>query len=260
MRSRERRWKFGESEVMLKKILLTTIAIATAPTAYAQCYGGVCSASSQGPAGYYAYPGFKNTALPAPPVVEKIPAYPAEEQPPGAFLEWAQFVPRLNEILQSGKSDEEKKKEIAALSFHTLPGHTADCVDFFNDKVAVFFTPDENRLVAETNRFRRQNRLLPLKIDFTLSLCARKHSNDMYTRRYFSHYSPERTTPYSRSYALGKPCTGENIAESSEATISGWEAFECYRFSPEHRAEMLGFHRLIGVGIVGNKSTQMFGY
>lgn len=246
---------------MLKKILFAAVvAASTVAPVRAQCSGGVCPATPGFPSGFPVYPGFKNTALPAPPPVESIPAYPSEERSGVAYLEWPDFVQRLNAILRSDKPNEEKKKEIAAIPFHTLPGRIADCVNFFNDKVAVFFTADENRLVAETNRFRAANGLLPLKIDFALSACARAHSDDMYKRRYFSHYSPERTTPDSRASRFGTRCTGENIAESSAATISGWEAFECYRLSPGHRAEMLGFHRLIGVGIVGNKSTQMFGY
>ena len=246
---------------MLKKVLLAAlVAASTVAPGYAQCSGGVCTSAAGFHSGFPVYPGFKNTALPAPPVVEKIPAYPPGEKFEVAYLEWPQFVQRLNAILASNKTDEEKKKEIASLPFYTLPGRIADCVNFFNGKVAVFFTAEENRLVAETNRLRAQSKLLPLKIDFTLSLCARAHSEDMYKRRYFSHYSPERTTPYSRAYALGARCSGENVAESSAATISGLEAFECYFGSEGHREEMLGFHRLIGVGIVGNKATQMFGY
>ena len=252
---------------MFKKIVATAtiFSIFSVGFAHGQCANGVCPIPPQGatPNLYNwanPYPGFKNTAMPSPPVVEHLPLYQSTEKFTPQLMEWDQLVEKLQVIIKSDKSDEDKKKELDGLSFKMIPGKTSECTSFYNNSVSIFLTPEENVLIAETNNYRQSKGLFPLRIVFSLSRCARKHSEDMFRRGYFSHYSPERTTPWSRARSENAPFSGENIAQSGASTISGKEAFELFKWSPDHDENMKGFHRYIGVGIVGNKATQMFGY
>ncbi len=92
---------------------------------------------------------------------------------------------------------------------------------------------------------------------------AQAHAEDMATRNYFSHTTPEGATVFNRTLAAGYPGTfvGENIARGSvnpEVIMQSWLQ------SPGHQANILNpDYADIGVGVVlssqGSFWVQVFG-
>lgn len=105
----------------------------------------------------------------------------------------------------------------------------------------------------------------PLAMDEQLRQAARGHSEDMATRGYFDHNTPEGTTPWDRiraaAYTGGGPL-GENIA-AGQSTPE--EVVRAWMDSPGHCVNiMTGGFREIGVGYFmggpyGHYWTQNFG-
>jgi len=84
----------------------------------------------------------------------------------------------------------------------------------------------ERQVHELTNQYRIQNGLDSLSWDEELSNVARTHSQDMATRGYFSHHSPEGTDPTDRADSQGYKCQkiignliysgiGENILQNN---------------------------------------------
>jgi len=72
----------------------------------------------------------------------------------------------------------------------------------------------EQRIFDLTNKQRLLNRKRPLIEAPTLSLVARRHSEDMLRRRFFAHVNPDRKTPSDRINAVLNwrvPASAENI-------------------------------------------------
>lgn len=123
--------------------------------------------------------------------------------------------------------------------------------------------PDlEAEMLVLINRERAKENLKPLKADPEIAEVALAHSADMFTRGYFSHYTPERKDPFDRMRA-GKIrfwVAGENLALAQTLNI----AHEGLMKSPGHRANILNrsFGRVgIGIldgGIYGLMITQNF--
>jgi hypothetical protein len=97
---------------------------------------------------------------------------------------------------------------------------------------------ETNALVDETNQNRVANNLPALQVNPMLQEAAQEKANDMATKGYFAHTSPQGLTPwywfenvgYSFSYA------GENLAvnfSDSQDVTNAWMN------SPEHRANIL---------------------
>ncbi len=125
----------------------------------------------------------------------------------------------------------------------------------------------ESVLAADTNQNRIANSVPPLTVSLLLQEAAQMKANDMASKGYFSHISPDGSTPwdwmqkvgYSYSYA------GENLAVNfvdSGDVVSAWMA------SPDHRANIIdGNYTEMGYGIAqgkyeGKEATfvvQMFG-
>lgn len=123
--------------------------------------------------------------------------------------------------------------------------------------------PDlEAELLRLVNRERTQRGLQALQADTELTKVARAHSDDMFKRGYFSHYTPEGLDPFDRMknddvhFLTG----GENIAITQTLTMAHTGLMN----SPGHRANILNpaFGRLgIGIldgGIHGLMITQAF--
>ncbi|WP_343700517.1 CAP domain-containing protein [Chitinophaga sp.] len=98
----------------------------------------------------------------------------------------------------------------------------------------------------------------PVSWNILLELAAAKHSKDMVERKYFSHNSPDGTTPQTRITAAGYKYSwsGENIASgfSREAdVISGWLKSEghCKNLMSANYKEM-------GIGRANGVWTQVF--
>jgi uncharacterized protein YkwD len=128
----------------------------------------------------------------------------------------------------------------------------------------------EQAVLSLTNDVRTGRRLAPLDSSDALAAIARRHSQDMLTRGYFDHCTPEGLHSSDRIArgGLDFEATGENIymirnataspANLASAMVKGWMN------SRDHRANILTpDYRVVGVGIVATPSiviaTQLFG-
>ncbi len=116
------------------------------------------------------------------------------------------------------------------------------------------------------NRIRGEHDLPPLKRDPQLDAAALAHSEDMATRSYFAHISPEGSEPGDRVREQERPFfrVGENIAfnraepDPIDSAVKGWMN------SPGHREHILDpAFRFSGLGIAettegGFYFTQLF--
>lgn len=94
------------------------------------------------------------------------------------------------------------------------------------------------KLYKLTNDIRQNNKLSPLKYSDKLAKAAQEKANDMFTKNYWAHYSPDGLTPwnfileadYQYEYA------GENLAKNfmfSQGVVEAWMN------SPTHRENIL---------------------
>ena len=108
------------------------------------------------------------------------------------------------------------------------------------------------------NRDRNINNLSSLREDKLLSQTAQLHAEDMLSRRYFNHVSPEGTTPRQRYVIIGgdrRLGVGENIAKGgtrglglSYSELEKWQ--RGWMYSNGHRANLLTpEYRKFGYGI-----------
>lgn len=98
---------------------------------------------------------------------------------------------------------------------------------------------DVQAVVDEMNLYRRQHGLAPLVRNPALELAASDRIDDMFTRRYFDHVSPDGVQPFARARSRGYRWSmiGENLAEgqrSAREVVADWMQ------SPGHRANILG--------------------
>jgi uncharacterized protein YkwD len=128
----------------------------------------------------------------------------------------------------------------------------------------------ENRELALqlTNRDRQLNGLLPLVEDPLLSQTAQFHAQDMLTRHYYAHITPEGKNPTDRfAQQGGHSEVGENIVQmkGSAGTIVNYRLIEKFQkswmYSSGHRANLLKPEYLhFGYGIVADSFTgQVYG-
>ncbi len=127
------------------------------------------------------------------------------------------------------------------------------------------FSVDEKtefEMVDLVNKERTIRGLPALSFDASLRGIAREHSEDMFKRGYFSHYSPEGESVADRAQKAGIDylVIGENLAYAPSLDL----AHQGLMNSPGHRANILSpdYHR-IGIGVVdsgtyGMMFTQVF--
>lgn len=123
----------------------------------------------------------------------------------------------------------------------------------------------ENRALALrlVNRDRQLNGLSPLVEDPLLAQAAKLHAQDMLTRRYYAHVTPEGKTPTDRFSMLGgQGGVGENIMQQTGAPgilLSSRliEQFQkAWMYSKGHRINLLTpFYTRFGYGIVADPLT-----
>ena len=113
-------------------------------------------------------------------------------------------------------------------------------------------------IVAAMNRERGAQGLGPLRLDSRLSLAAEDRVEDMLSKRYFDHVSPDGVNPFTWVQARGYRyrMIGENLAlgyRNSESVVTGWMN------SPGHRENLLksGFNE---VGIAFTDTSPRRGY
>lgn len=120
----------------------------------------------------------------------------------------------------------------------------------------------EEQLVELVNQERVKAGAQPLKVSIVMTEVGRAYSKDMFTRKYFSHVSPEGKDVGDRLQAAGVAYqeAGENLAYAPDVKT----AHEGLMNSEGHRKNILkpDFHRIgIGVidgGIYGLMITQVF--
>jgi len=132
----------------------------------------------------------------------------------------------------------------------------------------------EELIFQLTNEARRKNGLPALKPDEALSEAARKYSDDLLRRNFFSHTNPEGKGPQERideeqparqAYAYR---VGENIAaysglDYSDIKITARMIMDGWMASPDHRQNILHplyTHLGVGVSVQGDqiRVTQVF--
>lgn len=107
----------------------------------------------------------------------------------------------------------------------------------------------ELKMLEMINTERTRDGLATLRFDEELAQVARKHSRDMLSRAYFSHYTPEGKSPFDRMNEDGIRflTAGENLALAQNLKLAHQGLME----SPGHRANILHrAYRSVGIGII----------
>jgi uncharacterized protein YkwD len=133
------------------------------------------------------------------------------------------------------------------------------------------YLPDLERTIFQyTNEVRRRSGVPPLTWETCLRDVGRAHSADMLARHYFSHESPEGSTPQQRildGCRLPIDMTGENIwmgtNQRGDTRQLARHVVDSWMSSPGHRANLLRPEFTdIGIGAVYNgkevQVTQVF--
>ncbi|HEX7180213.1 MAG TPA: CAP domain-containing protein [Thermoanaerobaculia bacterium] len=111
---------------------------------------------------------------------------------------------------------------------------------------------DKGRIAADmlsrVNDVRRREGLLPLAPNRLLDRVSQEHAEDMLTRSYSGHRTPEGLGPSDRARASGyRSGIGENIVEQR---FSAEEALDAWLRSPDHRRNILDPGcREVGLGL-----------
>jgi uncharacterized protein YkwD len=119
----------------------------------------------------------------------------------------------------------------------------------------------EKEILIYTNAFRANKGLAPLQLKGSISDLARDHSIDMARKRTsFGHSGFNDRFRKLRKEIPGSFSMAENVAYGSN---SAKQIVEMWKRSPEHRRNMLGNYRYIGVGMANSRSgaayfTQIF--
>lgn len=179
-----------------------------------------------------------------------------ESQGGGRILAKTQIFERqLNQVF--GQAAQE------TLTFLTIRPESQERID-------LKFTPRELRgdeaaevkMLALVNQERAKAKLDPLVMTEAIRQVARAHSKEMFTRGYFSHYTPEGLSPFERLTRGGVKFSqvGENLAlaPNTDLAHSGLMNSSRHReniLSPEFRRVGIG---VIDGGIYGEMFTQDF--
>ena len=123
----------------------------------------------------------------------------------------------------------------------------------------------ETQVIAQINQIRRQQGLSELRLNEKLAIVARRYSEKMAEKNFFSHTSPQGDTMVERVRAEGvyyimigeNLFKGTNLPQPVSIAVNGWMN------SPGHRANILRpEYRETGVGVwrIGNTyyMTQLF--
>jgi uncharacterized protein YkwD len=167
----------------------------------------------------------------------------------------AQFESALNKIFGGALNDTLNFLTVEPKSNQTVQLHFKVANGTVDEKA-------EQEMFAMVNAQRVNQGLAPLTISTSLSDLALAHSDDMFKRGYFSHYTPEGLSPFDRmeKARISYQYAGENLALAPSTQL----AMQGLMNSPGHRANILNpnFHQIgIGVidgGIYGKMYTQEF--
>jgi uncharacterized protein YkwD len=101
----------------------------------------------------------------------------------------------------------------------------------------------------------------PIQWNTTLENVGLLHSIDMAKKKYFSHISPDGTTPGSRILKSGYNWKffGENIFMTTGFSPSNKEVIDAWKNSPTHCENMMNpSYKEMGIGVYNNYFTQVF--
>ncbi len=107
----------------------------------------------------------------------------------------------------------------------------------------------EEQMLQLVNEERAKVGLPTLVMDESLRQLARAHSRDMFQQGYFSHYTPDRLSPFDRMQAVGIHylAAGENLALAPTLQV----AHRGLMNSPGHKANILSpAFRRVGIGVM----------
>ena len=114
----------------------------------------------------------------------------------------------------------------------------------------------ESEFLTLINNYRAQNGLGALTRNGALNAAARNHSQDMAVNRYFSHYSPDGKSPFTRMSEAGYQCSGSKGENIAAGYSSAQAAFDAWKNSSGHDANMRnGSYRAIGIGVYYDASS-----
>jgi uncharacterized protein YkwD len=135
------------------------------------------------------------------------------------------------------------------LNFLTVKPESNETVDLhFTTTNVTVDESAEDQMLAMVNQQRAKKGLSALSMDTPLRKLARAYAKDMFARGYFSHYSPEGTSPFDRMSSAGISYTsaGENLALAPDVTL----AMQGLMKSPGHRANILSpNYAKVGIGV-----------
>lgn len=136
------------------------------------------------------------------------------------------------------------------INFITVRPGARETVDLrFKVKNLNADSASEQVMLDLVNEERIKMGLKPLVFGNRLRDVALAHAKDMFTRGYFSHYTPEGTSPFDRmaSANISFTVAGENLAYAPNVTL----AHDGLIKSPGHRANILSadFAR-VGIGVI----------
>ncbi|MFW6162447.1 MAG: CAP domain-containing protein [Planctomycetota bacterium] len=161
--------------------------------------------------------------------------------------------------LRPGWSDE-LRDALCTLRFVVRYAGTADARDVVdsNHTIGSWIDPGEHACIARLNWHRVLLGLSPLHIDLRLVIAAKKHSEEMVAKGYFSHASP---TPHLKGF--GQRARREHTGARGECIAGGQShgvgAFRAWYYSQGHHKIMVGSGRAVGVGRAGRTWTLMMG-
>jgi len=127
-----------------------------------------------------------------------------------------------------------------------------------NQRFGACIDPGEYACMARLNVHRLLLGLDPVEIDLRLVVAAKKHSEEMAAKKYFSHVSP---TP--KFAEFGQRASREHTGASGECIAAGQKdgvgAFQAWYYSQGHHKIMIMGAPAIGVGRCENTWTLMMG-
>lgn len=158
------------------------------------------------------------------------------------------------EIYKARQVEEKARVEAEALAQKQAAEAKAEAAQSKATAAGANLNGLEAEILRLINSVRADHGLSQLQVVQSLTDIARTRSNDMVSRGYFSHYSPEGTTFFNimRNAGIGWSNAGENLGNATPAGYGSPSAFiNAWMNSASHRDNMLrGHYRLVGVGIV----------
>jgi uncharacterized protein YkwD len=152
------------------------------------------------------------------------------------------FEKRLNDIFGGALNE--------TLNFMTVKPESNELVNLrFTVKNGTVDPQAEQEMFRMVNTERSKAGLELVAFDNPLRDVARAHSNDMFKRGYFSHYTPDGISPFDRmnNAGINYIYAGENLALAPSTAL----AHQGLMNSPGHRANILNPNfKKIGIGVI----------